>query len=40
MRFEMLSEPKPLAGSTRSYHKAKGRIRALKNRPGTRGRRR
>jgi len=40
MRFEMLSEPKPLPGSTRSYHKAKGRSRALKNRPGTRGRRR
>jgi ribonuclease R len=40
MRFEMLSEPKPLSGSTRSYHKAKGRIRALKNRSGSRGRRR
>ncbi|MGS1096058.1 ribonuclease R [Aquamicrobium terrae] len=40
MRFEMLSEPKPLPGSTRSYHKAKGRNRALKNRPGPRGRRR
>ncbi len=40
MRFEMLSEPKPLPGSTRSYHNAKGRNRALKNRPGPRGRRR
>ncbi len=25
MRFEMLSEPKPLPGSTRSFHKARGR---------------
>lgn len=25
MRFEMLSDPKPLPGSTRSFHKAKGR---------------
>ena len=40
MRFEMLSEPKPLPGSTRSYHKAKGRMRAAKNRPYPRGRRR
>ncbi|MFC5385745.1 ribonuclease R [Aquamicrobium segne] len=38
MRFEMLSEPKPLPGSTRSYHK--GRSRAAKNRPHPRGRRR
>mgnify|MGYP001165992990 CR=1 FL=1 len=40
MRFEMLSEPKPLPGSTRSYHKAKGRNRAWKNRPRPSGRRR
>lgn len=40
MRFEMLSEPKPLSGSRRSFHKAKGRARASQNRPGPRGRRR
>ncbi|MGP2491868.1 ribonuclease R [Mesorhizobium sp. PUT5] len=40
MRFEMLSEPKPLPGSRRSFHKAKGRARASQSRPGTRGRRR
>ena len=38
MRFEMLSEPKPLPGSRRSFHKAKGRQRASQSRP--RGRRR
>ena len=38
MRFEMLSEPKPLPGSRRSFHKAKGRQRAAQSRP--RGRRR
>ena len=38
MRFEMLSEPKPLPGSRRSFHKAKGRARASQGRP--RGRRR
>ncbi|MER9021139.1 ribonuclease R [Mesorhizobium sp. M0815] len=40
MRFEMLTEPKPLPGSKRSFHKAKGRARASQSRPGTRGRRR
>ena len=40
MRFEMLSEPKPLPGSRRSFHKAKGRSRASQSRPGSRGRRR
>jgi ribonuclease R len=40
MRFEMLTEPKPLPGSRRSFHKAKGRARASQNRPGPRGRRR
>ena len=38
MRFEMLTEPKPLPGSRRSFHKAKGRSRASQGRP--RGRRR
>jgi len=38
MRFEMLTEPKPLPGSRRSFHKAKGRARASQGRP--RGRRR
>jgi ribonuclease R len=37
MRFEMLSEPKPLPGSKQSFHKARrGRTRAPK--PTTRGR--
>ncbi len=40
MRFEMLSEPKPLPGSGRSFHKAKGRARASHDRAGPRGRRR
>jgi len=40
MRFEMLTDPKPLPGSTRSFHKAKGRARASQSRPGSRGRRR
>ncbi|MER8505578.1 ribonuclease R [Mesorhizobium sp. M0199] len=40
MRFEMLTEPKPLPGSKRSFHKAKSRARASQSRPGTRGRRR
>ncbi|ANT52120.1 ribonuclease R [Mesorhizobium amorphae] len=40
MRFEMLTDPKPLPGSKRSFHKAKGRARASQSRPGTRGRRR
>ncbi|KQZ13054.1 ribonuclease R [Mesorhizobium sp. Root554] len=38
MRFEMLSDPKPLPGSKRSFHKAKGRARA--SQPRSRGRRR
>lgn len=38
MRFEMLSDPKPLPGSKRSFHKAKGRTRAVQ--PRSRGRRR
>ncbi|WP_287238170.1 ribonuclease R [Mesorhizobium sp.] len=40
MRFEMLTDPKPLPGSKRSFHKAKGRARASQPRPGSRGRRR
>ncbi|RUW97211.1 RNB domain-containing ribonuclease, partial [Mesorhizobium sp. M8A.F.Ca.ET.059.01.1.1] len=40
MRFEMLTDPKPLPGSSRSFHKAKGRARASQSRPGSRGRRR
>ncbi|MER9236189.1 ribonuclease R [Mesorhizobium sp. M0622] len=40
MRFEMLTEPKPLPGSKRSFHKAKGRARASQSRTGSRGRRR
>ncbi|MDX8482172.1 ribonuclease R [Mesorhizobium sp. VK24D] len=40
MRFEMLSDPKPLPGSRRSFHKAKGRARASQSRSGPRGRRR
>lgn len=40
MRFEMLTDPKPLPGSKRSFHKAKGRARASQLRPGSRGRRR
>jgi len=40
MRFEMLTDPKPLPGSKRSFHKAKGRARASQSRPGQRGRRR
>ena len=40
MRFEMLSAPKPLPGSKRSFHKAKGRARASQSRSGSRGRRR
>jgi ribonuclease R len=40
MRFEMLSDPKPLPGSRRSFHKAKGRARASQSRIGPRGRRR
>ncbi|RWP41248.1 MAG: ribonuclease R [Mesorhizobium sp.] len=40
MRFEMLTDPKPLPGSKRSFHKAKGRARASQSRPGSRGRRR
>lgn len=38
MRFEMVSEPKPLPGSRRSFHKTKARARASQSRP--RGRRR
>jgi ribonuclease R len=37
MRFEMLSDPKPLPGSKRSFHKSKGRAtreRASQSRPG------
>ena len=43
MRFEMLTEPKPLPGSKQSFHKAKGRAsrsRASQSRPGSRNRRR
>ncbi|PBB21423.1 ribonuclease R [Mesorhizobium sp. WSM4313] len=40
MRFEMLTDPKPLPGSRRSFHKAKGRARASQSRSGPRGRRR
>ncbi|RWP59610.1 ribonuclease R [Mesorhizobium sp.] len=40
MRFEMLTDPKPLPGSKRSFHKAKGRARASQSRPGSRGGRR
>lgn len=40
MRFEMLSDPKPLPGSRRSFHKTKGRSRASQARSGPRGRRR
>ncbi|TJV99011.1 MAG: ribonuclease R [Mesorhizobium sp.] len=40
MRFEMLTDPKPLPGSKRSFHKAKSRVRASQSRPGSRGRRR
>ncbi|TJW44347.1 MAG: ribonuclease R [Mesorhizobium sp.] len=43
MRFEMLTDPKPLPGSKRSFHKAKGqksRGRASQSRPGPRNRRR
>ncbi|WP_292126869.1 ribonuclease R, partial [Mesorhizobium sp.] len=40
MRFEMLSDPKPLPGSRRSFHKTKGRARASQSRMGPRGRRR
>lgn len=40
LRFEMLTDPKPLPGSKRSFHKAKGRARASQSRPGLRGRRR
>jgi ribonuclease R len=42
MRFEMLTEPKPLPGSKRSFHKAKRQSRGRVSRPhsGPRGRRR
>ena len=43
MRFEMLSDPKPLPGSRRSFHKSKGRgarSRGSQTRPGSRARRR
>jgi ribonuclease R len=40
MRFEMLTDPKPLPGSRRSFHKTKGRARASQSRSGPRGRRR
>ncbi len=40
MRFEMLTDPKPLPGSKRSFHKAKGRARASQSRSAPRGRRR
>jgi ribonuclease R len=42
MRFEMQSDPKPLPGSRRSFHKSKGgrqRARASQPRGGARGRR-
>ena len=31
MRFEMLSEPRPLPMATRSFHKAKGQTRRLQS---------
>ena len=43
MRFEMLSDPRPLPGSKRSFHKAKGqrsRVRASQPRQRARSRRR
>ena len=41
MRFEMLSEPKPLPGSKQSFHKARrGRARAQRSLPRGRSRRR
>lgn len=41
MRFEMLTEPKPLPGTKLSYHKARGKRRdGNKRRPGQRGGRR
>lgn len=42
MRFEMLTDPKPLSGSRRSFHKSKGkpaRRRATQPSKGSRGRR-
>ncbi|MBX3580938.1 MAG: ribonuclease R [Rhizobiaceae bacterium] len=41
MRFEMLSEPKPLPGSKRSFHKSKSgkRVRERASQPGRRRRR-
>ena len=40
MRFEMLTDPKPLPGSRSSYHKAKGqRSRTRAAQPRSRGRR-
>ena len=42
LRFEMLSEPKPMPGGKRSFHKAKARQqrgRAMKPGHGPRGRR-
>jgi ribonuclease R len=40
MRFEMLTDPKPLPGSKRSFHKSKGRARASQPHASSRGRRR
>ena len=42
MRFEMLSEPKPLPGSKRSFHKSKGgrKLRERASQPSRSGRRR
>ncbi|BCH24878.1 ribonuclease R [Mesorhizobium sp. L-8-3] len=39
MRFEMLTDPKPLSGSRRSFHKAKGKARSRAAKPRPRGRR-
>ncbi|TIT45378.1 MAG: S1 RNA-binding domain-containing protein, partial [Mesorhizobium sp.] len=40
VRLVEVTDPKPLPGSSRSFHKAKGRARASQSRPGSRGRRR
>jgi ribonuclease R len=38
MRFEMLSEPRKLGSSTKSYHKARRGKGAMRGKPGARGR--
>src|SRR5690606_33998087 len=37
IRFEMLSEPRPLPTATRSFHKAKGKTRRLQSNTPRRG---